>query len=126
MLARHPSSIRTSHALKRIIQASLDRDKAFDVVVLDLREKSDMADYMIIASGTSTRHLDGIAAKLMEDIRRSGLCLPQAEGIGQSDWVLVDTPYVIIHLFRPEARGRYGLEKMWGAEIRVRESELVC
>lgn len=126
MLARHPAPKRASHILKGIVESSLSRDKAFDVTVLDLRGKSDMADYMVIASGTSTRHLDSMAEKMMESIRRSGLCIPAVEGLGKSDWVLVDTPYVIVHLFRPEARARYALEKMWGAEMPVRESELVC
>lgn len=72
-----------------------------------------MADYMIIASGTSSRHVSGLASKLKERLSARGIKGVRIEGLGQSDWVVIDAGDVIVHLFRPEVRGFYNLEKMW-------------
>ncbi|MEZ5668053.1 MAG: ribosome silencing factor [Alphaproteobacteria bacterium] len=96
------------------VTRSLDDDKALDVVTIDLRGKSSIADYMVIASGRSHRHVHAIAEHLMTALKHLGLGRVAAEGLQQSDWVLLDAGDVIVHLFRPEIRSFYNLEKMWG------------
>jgi len=93
--------------------ASLEDDKAEDVVVIDLRGKSSMADAMIIASGRSARQVAAIAEKLSDRFKERFRRPARAEGKGQGDWVLVDLGDVIVHVFRPEVREFYQLEKMW-------------
>jgi ribosome-associated protein len=100
--------------LSRIILASLDDDKAEDVVVIDLNEKSSVADAMIIASGRSQRHVGAIADHLLKALKEAGQGRAKVEGLPACDWVLLDAGDVIVHLFRPEVRAYYNLEKMWG------------
>ncbi len=102
-------------ALIELIEHSLDADKAVDPVTIDLDGKTAIADAMIIASGTSQRHLAAMADKLLERLKAAGFRGVSAEGAGDSDWVLIDTGDVIIHLFRPETRDFYNLEKLWAA-----------
>lgn len=108
-MAAEPSS---EELLSRIV-ASLDDDKAEEIVTIDLRGRSSVADYMVICSGRSSRQVAAIADKLVErlkdDYRRSS----KIEGKEQGDWVLIDTGDVIVHVFRPEVREFYQLEKMW-------------
>ena len=92
---------------------SLDDDQAQDLVTIPLEGKSSIADYMIVASGRSTRQVAAIAQKLAERIKRAGHPAPRIEGLPAADWVLVDAGNVIVHLFRPEVRGFYNLERMW-------------
>jgi ribosome-associated protein len=92
----------------------LDDRKADDVVVVDLAGKSSIADYMIVATGQSSRHVTALAENLLQAIKGEGLIGITPEGIRQGDWVLIDAGDVIIHLFRPEVRDFYNLEKMWG------------
>lgn len=92
---------------------SLDGDKAEDIVSIDLTNKSPMADFMVIASGRSNRHVQAIAEHLSEALKKEGIG-GRAEGLPQGDWVLVDAMDVIVHVFRPEVRAFYNLEKMWG------------
>ena len=96
------------------MEKTLDDDKAQDVVVIPLAGKTEIADYMVIASGTSQRHLSAMGERLREIIKTSGVEGVSLEGASASDWVLVDGGDVIVHLFRPEVRALYGLEKMWG------------
>ncbi len=96
---------------------SLDDHKAGNVVVIDLKGKSDIADYMVIASGQSSRQVATMADKLVEVAKTHGVKGVTPEGREQSDWVLFDAGDVIIHLFRPEVREFYNLEKMWNAEL---------
>jgi len=96
---------------------SLDDDKAQDVVVIELSGKSDIADYLVIASGTSARQVAAIAEHLRERLKHAGVTGIQAEGLSQGDWVLVDGGDVVVHLFRPEVRSFYNIEKMWGATM---------
>ncbi|MFK7877409.1 MAG: ribosome silencing factor [Paracoccaceae bacterium] len=108
----------TSAALLEAILSSLDADKAEDVVTIDLRGKSSMGDNMVICSGRSSRQVSAIAEKLSDRIKsRFGLSA-RTEGKETGDWVLIDTGDVIVHVFRPEVREFYQLEKMWmpGAE----------
>ena len=101
----------------QIVKTSLDDDKAEDLVVIDLAGKSTIADYMVIASGRSQRHVGAMAEHLREKLKAAGLEQVPVEGAQRCDWVLIDGGDVIVHLFRPEVRDFYNLEKMWGAEL---------
>jgi ribosome-associated protein len=107
--------------LKRVIETSLDNDKAQDVVVIPLAGKSSLADYMVVASGTSQRHLLTLAEHLETKLKGLGLPLVSIEGKGSDGWVLLDAGDVIVHLFKPELRRHYGLEKMWGLDLQRAE-----
>lgn len=98
---------------------SLDDDKAQDVTVIELFGKSDIADYLVVASGTSGRQVVAIAEHLRERLKHAGITGISVEGMSQGDWVLVDGGDVIVHLFRPEVRAFYNIEKMWGVDMPV-------
>jgi ribosome-associated protein len=98
------------------VQSSLEDDKAEDTVVIDLTNKSSIADYMVIASGRSQRQVGAMAEHLREKLKKQ-LSRVSVEGETRCDWVLIDGGDVIVHLFRPEVRAFYNLEKMWGAEL---------
>ena len=100
-----------------MVEASLDDDKAQDVVVIDLAGKTDFADFMVIASGTSQRQVNTMAQHLREKMKALGLEGISLEGAPQCDWVLVDGGDVVVHLFRPEIRAFYDLEKIWGDPV---------
>jgi ribosome-associated protein len=102
--------------LVKIVEKSLDDDKAENVVVVDLQKKSSIADYMVIATGRNSRQLAAMASHLDEKLARAGVKRIAIEGMTQGDWVLLDGGDVIVHMFRPEIRGFYNLEKMWGAD----------
>jgi ribosome-associated protein len=101
----------------KIVESSLDDDKAEDIVSIDLRGKSYIADYMVIATGRSSRQLAAMAQHLDEKLNKLGVRGVAVEGKTQGDWVLLDGGDVVVHLFRPEVRDFYNLEKMWGAEM---------
>nr|WP_208351508.1 ribosome silencing factor [Pseudaestuariivita rosea] len=103
----------TSEALLSAILKSLEDDKAEDVVQIDLRGKSEIADYMVIASGRSTRQVAAMSEKLVDRLKQEHGRLCKVEGKDAGDWVLIDTGDVIVHVFRPEVREFYQLEKMW-------------
>ncbi|MEQ8227387.1 MAG: ribosome silencing factor [Rhodospirillales bacterium] len=105
----------------KLVTASLDDDKAQDLAVIDLHGKTDIADHMVIASGTSERQVGAMADHLREKLKQSGLKGLNVEGLNQCDWVLIDAGDVIVHLFRPEVREFYGLEKLW-AETPAQEA----
>ena len=96
-----------------MVEKSLDEDKAEDIVCIDLSGDSALTDYMIIASGTSSRHVGALADKLKERLHARGIKSVNTEGLSQCDWVVIDAGDVIIHLFRPEVREFYNIEKMW-------------
>ncbi len=96
------------------ITACLDDNKAIDVTVIDLRGKSPMADHMVVASGASARQVDALAEHVMRRLKQLGIVGVTPEGRRQGDWVLIDAGDAIVHLFRPEIRDFYGIEKMWG------------
>jgi ribosome-associated protein len=98
--------------LERIL-ASLDDDKAEEVVTIDLRGRSDMADYMVVCSGRSSRQVAAISEKLVDRLKQETRRSAKIEGKETGDWVLIDTGDVIVHVFRPEVRDFYQLEKMW-------------
>lgn len=103
--------------LKRIIESSLDDDKADNVKSIDLAGKSSLADYMIVASGTSHRHLKALAEHITQKLRAIGFDFVAVDGQDSEDWMVVDAGDVIVHLMKPEARLSYNLEKMWGADL---------
>jgi len=105
----------SSNALLDRILTSLDDDKAEDVVSIDLRGKSEMADFMVICSGRSTRQVASMADKLAETLKQEFAIPSKIEGKDTGDWVLIDAGDVIVHVFRPEVREFYQLEKMWMA-----------
>lgn len=94
----------------------LEDAKAEDIVTIDLAGKSSLGDYMVVSSGRSNRHVSAIADKLSRELRDRGLGRPRVEGKDHNDWVLIDAGNIIIHVFRPEVREFYNLEKMWLAE----------
>jgi ribosome-associated protein len=100
--------------LAKMIEASLDADKAEDISVIDLQGKTSIADTMIIASGRSSRQVGAMAQHLVEKLKNQGI-YATLEGMSTCDWVLIDAGDVVIHLFRPEVRAFYNLEKMWSA-----------
>jgi ribosome-associated protein len=99
----------------RLLLDSLDDMKAEDIVEVDLRGKSAMADVMIIATGRVARHVGAIAERVLQDLKAHGHGHARVEGMPVNDWVLIDTGDVIVHLFRPEVRAFYNLEKMWSS-----------
>ena len=111
----HPRSDQPQGKLHALILDSLDEDGALDVVSISLAGKSSEADVMIVASGRSTRHVAAISDKLIERLKADAGIVPRAEGKETADWVLVDAGDVIVHVFRPEVRDFYQLEKMWMA-----------
>jgi ribosome-associated protein len=104
-------------ALKEFIEHFLDSKKAENIVTVDLQGKSSIADFLIIVSGTSQRHVSSMAELLREELKKNGIKNTHIEGLPQADWALVDAGDVIVHIFRPEVRAFYNLEKMWGLEI---------
>jgi len=102
----------------QVVLSSLDDDQAQDAVVIDLTGKTTIADAMIVASGRSARHVGAMADHLVERLKAAGLTV-QVEGQAHADWVLIDAGDVIVHLFRPEVREFYALEKMWGGDMPV-------
>lgn len=99
------------------VKQSLEDDKAEQVVVIDLEGKTSIADHMVIASGRSTRQVGAMAQHLAEKLKELGAKAVSIEGMPRADWVLIDARDIVIHLFRPDVRGFYRLEKMWGGEV---------
>jgi ribosome-associated protein len=115
----HDGANDTVEALQQLVLRSLDDDQAQDVVTIPLSGKSSIADYMVIASGRSTRQVASMAQKLTERIKQDLGRNVRIEGLPVADWVLIDAEDVIIHIFRPEVRSFYNLERMWGFEERA-------
>ncbi len=101
-------------SLHAMILEQLDDDQAQEIVSIPLEGKSSIADHMIVASGRSTRQVAAMATKLAEKLKKSGEPSPRIEGLPAADWVLIDAGDVVVHLFRPEVRSFYNLERMWG------------
>ena len=102
-----------SDALHALVMQQLDDDQAQDIVSIDLAGKSSMADHMVVASGRSTRQVASIAQKLAEKIKQDGYGSVRLEGLPAADWVVIDAGDVVVHLFRPEVRSFYNIERMW-------------
>lgn len=103
----------SKNPLLNLILARLDEDQAINTIQLDLHNKSTIADYMVVTSGRSNRHVSAIAEHVIESIHKSGSPRVRVEGMPNCDWVLIDAGDVILHIFRPEVRAFYNLEKMW-------------
>ena len=103
--------------LKEILVKTLDSNKALDIVSIDLENKSSIADYLIIASGTSSRHMQALSEIVLEKFKISGITNCKIEGNESNDWKLIDGIDVIVHIFNPEKRKFYELEKMWSELI---------
>jgi ribosome-associated protein len=103
-------------AMIDLILKRLDDDQAQDVVVIDLKDKSPLADAIIVVSGRSQRHVAAMADHLLRGLKEGGFGKAQVEGLPQADWVLIDASDVIVHLFRPEVRAFYNLEKIWSVD----------
>ena len=103
--------------LKKIILNTLDSNKALNVISIDLANKSSMADYMIIASGTSSRHIQALSEQVLEQFKNNGIINCKIEGKDSNDWKLIDGIDLIVHIFNPEKRKFYELEKMWSELI---------
>jgi len=96
-----------------MILSRLDDMKAEDTVTIDLRGKSAFSDYMVIATGRANRHVGAIAENVAKGLKESGIASPHVEGLPNCDWVLIDSGDVIVHIFRPEVREFYNLERLW-------------
>ena len=103
--------------LKTIIVNTLDSNKALDIIVIDLKNKSSMADYMIVASGTSSRHIQSLSEQILEKFKDNGIINSKIEGKESNDWKLVDGIDVIVHIFNPEKSAFYEIEKIWSELI---------
>ncbi|WP_440654957.1 ribosome silencing factor [Candidatus Pelagibacter sp. HIMB1506] len=103
--------------LKEIVITTLDLNKAEDIVTIDLKDKSSMADYMIIASGTSSRHIQSLSEQVLEKLKDNGIKDSKIEGKESGEWKLVDGIDLIVHIFHPEKRKFYELEKIWSEFI---------
>ncbi len=112
-----PADTRLLERLQTVIVTSLEDDKAEEVVALDLAGRASFADRMVIATGLADRQIAAMATHLEEKLQKAGVKRVRIEGAGGSDWVLIDAGDIVIHLFKPEARALYALEKMWGAEF---------
>jgi len=115
-----PSGLQRAEALHDLVLRSLDDDQAVEVVSIPLTGKSSIADFMVIASGRSSRQVASMAQKLTERIKRELGRNVRLEGLPVADWVLIDADDVIVHLFRPEVRSFYNLERMWAFEESAR------
>lgn len=104
----------TSGPIETVL-ASLEDSKAEDIVSIDIRKKSSLGDYMVIASGRSNRHVSAVADHLLTALKDAGFGQARVEGMPSADWVLIDAGDVIVHVFRPEIREFYNIEKMWQA-----------
>jgi ribosome-associated protein len=109
-------------ALETAIVDALDEDKAEDIVAIDLRGKSSVTDLMIIASGRSARHVGALSDHLLRMLKERGKKSARVEGLSTGDWVLIDIGDIVVHIFRPEVRSFYNLEKMWSVEPDTAES----
>ena len=110
--------------LKEIIIKTLDNNKALDIVSIDLKDKSSIADYMIVASGTSSRHIQSLSEQVLEKFKTNGLKNCKIEGKDSAEWKLVDGIDIVVHIFNPEKRKFYELEKIW-SELIPKEKVIV-
>ena len=117
IIATNPPSLPSPQQLLELIEQSLDDDKAIDIVSVDLTGKSSIADAMVVASGASVRQVGAMADHLREKLKAAGIKGISIEGLENCDWVLIDSGDVIVHLFRPEVRDFYNLEKLWSEAL---------
>jgi ribosome-associated protein len=109
--------IKEIHNLKKEIEVILDNNKASEIVSINLKDKTSIADYMIIASGNSSRHIQALSEILIDELKKRGINNCRLEGRTSSDWKLIDAIDIIVHIFHPDKRKFYDLEKMWSELI---------
>ena len=109
--------------LKEII-SNLDDNKAKDITSIPLEGKSDIADHLVIATGTSSRHVSSLAQRIVNNLKEYGLKCINAEGLEKGDWVLIDGGDIIVHLFREEVRDFYNLEKLWSPSLEIKSNNI--
>ena len=107
------AAIAAIESVLETVMTCLDDSKAEEITKIDIRDKSALADYMVIASGRSNRHVSAVADHLLRELKASGIKSAKVEGLQNADWVLIDIGDIIVHIFRPEVREFYSLEKMW-------------
>ena len=115
-IAAAKPAIEIRHPVLKLILARLDEDQAANTMHIDLANKSTIADWMVVTSGRSNRHVKAIADHVIDSLHKSGISRVRVEGMANCDWVLIDAGDVIVHIFRPEVRAFYNLEKMWMRE----------
>ena len=103
--------------IKKIVEKTLNQNKALNIVSINLKGKTSIADYMVIASGTSSRHIQSLSEILLKELQNNGINKCKIEGKTSNDWKLIDAIDIIVHIFHPEKRKFYDLEKMWSEEI---------
>jgi ribosome-associated protein len=113
---RAKSAAAASTSFLPLVVETLDDNKAEEIVSIPLADKTSLADFMVVASGRSQRHVGAIADKLLHKLKEAGIHGTRVEGMPLCDWVLIDAGDIIIHIFRPEARAFYNIEKMWGSD----------
>ncbi len=111
-----PAPVPAASMIDLVLQ-SLEDAKAEQTVSIDITGKSSLSDHMVVTSGRSNRHVSAVADQLVKALREAGFGKPRVEGLPHADWVLVDAGDVIVHIFRPEVREFYNIEKMWAAEF---------
>ncbi len=117
----YKTGLESPEQLKAVIEQSLDSDKAVDIKTIDLKDQTAIADYMIVASGSSSRQVAALAEKLQARLKALGLSDIRIEGKDQCNWVIVDAGDIVVHLFRPEVREFYNIEKMWQAHAQLQD-----
>lgn len=115
--AKRQKSFEEARTLATLITSVLDENSAQDVLEIDISDKSSVADFMIVASGRSNRHVGALADYVLRSLKETGMKSIGVEGLDASDWVLIDAGDVILHLFRPEVRAFYNLEKIWSLPL---------
>ena len=103
--------------IKKIVEKTLNQNKALNIVSINLRGKTSIADYMVIASGTSSRHIQSLSEILLKELQNNGVNKCKIEGRNSNDWKLIDAIDIIVHIFHPDKRKFYDLEKMWSEEF---------
>ncbi len=124
MIIPRPSRNAEDSLLRRVVLASLEDDKAEDIAVVDLKGKTSFADAMVVATGRSQRHISALADHLEKALKSAGQRRVNVEGKEQCNWVLIDAGDIVVHLFKPETRALYNLEKMWSITMPARELAL--
>ena len=109
----------------RFTLKSLENDKGIDIVSIDLIGRSSIADYMIVASGNTVRQVTAMANNLIKKYKEAGIKTPSPEGMSNGDWVLIDANDILVHIFRPEVRDFYSLEKMWEKSVEEITSDII-
>jgi ribosome-associated protein len=112
-----PAAVPETPQMIDVVLKSLDDAKAEETVAIDITGKSSLSDHMVVTSGRSNRHVSAVADQVVKALREAGFSKPRVEGLPHADWVLVDAGDVIVHIFRPEVREFYNIEKMWAVDF---------